>query len=368
MRPYSLLRLIRDELEQRAEPNAAPNATPERILSHRLANARSQRRENVSTPRGKYVPAWALHDHTVATPLHDDYAERDLDVVHTEHGGALVSEVHNVLGEPVEALRPRRWSMQAGVNWIDGLQGAGEVVLPVHSARHKARWVERGGSLPKLDTETANVAVWPHDVGCRTVVRRQFVRQASFAAEAWLRRVLRESLLDAAEAAILGGSGIDGEPLGLVNTPDVASVDFAVDGSPTRDELVDLHGKATAADANALNTVYVAPSVLATTLRKQATHVAQATDVASGRYVVERESAAGDIGAKTAPLVETNNCPADTVIAGDFGNAVVAMWADEYDVVVNPYGEHGPRGDVEVVMWLSLDVAFAQRGAFAVGK
>ena len=54
--------------------------------------------------------------------------------------------------------------------------------------------------------------------------------------------------------------------------------------------------------------------------------------------------------------------------AGDFSKVVVVRWADPYDIVVNPFGVHGPRGKVEVVVWASVDIAVSQPNAFAVAE
>ena len=340
---YSLLRALRTQLEN------LPRA-PELKASHDHAERSNQ------VARGLFIPSDAL----------DEVERRDLDHVNFDQGGALIA-TGTVLGQPQQALRPVRWSTLAGVQEVTGLQGRGEVVLPVHTHASAAGWVDGvSESVPKSDDRTSNVALVSHHVGARTTIRRSLLKQASIDVENWVRRMLRDSVDDAVDEAILQGSGIGNEPLGVVDVPGVHAIALTTAGSPTRDEIIDTFAAAAKADADARMLRFVGDSTLAQTMRKAKVEIGDAVVAAkghSGSFLLED----GQL-AKTAPFLETNHVPGKVLVCGDFSNVVVGRWSDPYDVVVNPFGDHGPRGNVEVTVFATVDIAVAQPKAFAIAE
>ena len=337
---YSLLRALRTQLEN------LPRA-PELNTSHELAE-RSNR-----VARGLLIPSDAL----------DDVERRDLTTDEFNKGGALVVP-GTILGNPVEALRPTRWSVAAGVREVSGLEGTGSVVLPFHAGVGSVGWVDGvAEEVPKSDERTGQVALIPRLVGARSVIRRSLLKQAGLDVENWVRRMLRQSVDDAVDQAILQGSGVENEPLGLLGVPGVHSIALTTAGSPTRDEIIDTFAAAAKANANPGMLRFIGDSTLAQVLRKAKVETGDAVVASkghSGGFVLED----GQL-AKTAPCLETNHCPDKVLIAGDFSKVVVGRWSDPLDIVVDPF-QHGLRGGVEVVVFAA--VAVAQPKAFAVAE
>ena len=104
-------------------------------------------------------------------------------------------------------------------------------------------------------------------------------------------------------------------------------------------------------------------SKLATAMRKQT------VEAGSGRFVLDHNPGTGrpEI-AGVAPFHETNHCASDHVVCADFSQVIVGKWADPLDMIVNPYGDAGIRGAVDVILFQTVDVAVAQREAVAVGE
>ena len=346
-----------------------PNA-PERKIADDL------QRRNGRAPIGMLVPQHALEPvqqratNDVALLLElarlrghaDDRAEhRNIDADVFNQGGALVGG--RLVGGVQPVLRPVRWSSIVGVREVGGLQRQGNVALPVHTGAGGAGWVDGNGTqqVPKGDEKLGQVALLPRHVGARTTIRRGLLKQASIDVEAWVRDALRESVDDATDEAILQGTGVDNEPLGIVNMPGVNAIRLTTAGSPTRDEIIDAFAAAAKGNANPQMVRFVGDSTLAQTMRKARVEGGAAQNRHSGSFVLED----GQL-AKTAPFVETNHAPSDTLICGDFTRVVIGRWTDEYDIVVNPYGSHGPKGEVEVTVFATVDVGVAQPKAFAV--
>ena len=340
---FSLLRALRTQIER------LPRA-PELKASADLA-----KRSNVAA-RGILVPTDAL----------DPVQRRDLTTDSLHQGGALVSE-GTIRGEPQRALRPVRWSTLAGVQEVSGLEGRGEVALPIHKGVSAAGWVDgQYGEVPKSDETMGQVALMPRHVGARTVISRNLLKQSSIDAENWVRRMLRETVEDAIDEAIIQGSGVDNEPWGITQgIPGVHAVALTTAGKPTRDEIIDTFAAAANANADPRMLRFVGDSTLAQTMRKAKVETGgtEANKAHSGVFLLE-----DGLLAKTAPFLETNHVPGNTLIVGDFSKVVVGRWADPYDIVVNPFGAHGPKGEVEVVVFASVDVAVAQPKAFAVAE
>lgn len=315
--------------------------------------------------RGYSIPRDALDPIEPQAQLR--LAQRDLTTLESTEGGYLVVP-GTVVGAPQPVLRPRRWTEAVGVQRIDGLQGDGEVVVPIHAGASTGGWIPRDGEAGgQSDEDVANVSFYPRTVTAWTRLSRGIIQQAaaSIDVENWVRAQLRESLDDAIDRAVLRGSGLDGEPMGLLATPGVSAVNFASAADPkvpTRDELVDLFATPAKADANPAAVQFVGGSELAQTMRK--------TEVSagSGRYVLDCNPGSGmpEI-AGVAPYHETTHVPDDTAAVGDWRHCVVGEWSDPLDLIVDPFS-HASDGRVRVVVFATVDVAFAQRAAFAIGR
>ena len=205
-------------------------------------------------------------------------------------------------------MRPVRWSQQAGVVEVGGLEGRGETALPIHTAAANAGWVDGvGEQVPKSDDATGQVALVPHHVGARTIIRRSLLKQSAIDVEDWVRRTLLESLDDAIDRAILQGSGADNQPLGIVGVPGVHSVALTTAGSPTRDEVIDVFAAAAKANANPAMLTFIGDSTLAQAMRKarvEAGNAAVANKGHSGSFLLED----GQL-AKTGAFFETTTAP-----------------------------------------------------------
>lgn len=339
---FSILRLLRD-----VQARGAQGKSDElRACVARAATFRDR------VPRGYFLPADAL----------DPIETRDIDLAlqgGTPAGYAPGTVVASSLSP---ALRPRRWSIEAGVVEVSGLEGNGEIVLPVETTEAAGTWIGDGASAPEAEPGTSGVAVSPRTVTAWSRITRGMLMQSSVSAENWVRSHLQASCDDAVDRALLAGSGLADDPMGIVNTPGVGSVQFATSGQPTRAELVSLFSAAAKADADPRRITFVAGPTMAETLRETS------VDISSGRFLLERESIEGDVVAKTAPLIETSHCPDGVVVAGDFTQAVCAKWADPLDIIVNPFGAVAMGGGVDVHVFLTADAAACQRKAFAVGR
>ena len=338
MNKFSLIRLFRD------------------IQAHGNAGGSAEIRACSSGRRGLLLPVDAL----------DRVETRDIDLA-LQGGTPEGYGPGTVLAASLSpALRPAHWAQEAGVVEVSGLEGRGEIVLPVEVAEVEAEWIADGAQATERQPGVSGVSVSPRTVATWARVTRGMLQQSSVAAENWVRTHLQRSLDDGLFEALLAGTGLDEQPLGIIDTPGVhflALASAADPKVPTRDELVSLHALAAKADADPRKIVFVMSPVTAEALRKTE------TSVGSGRYVLDTNAGTGmQEVAGVAPVLETSHAPPGVVVAGDFTQAVAAKWSDPLDIIVNPFGEVAMAGGVDVHLFMSADAAACQRRAFAVGR
>src|SRR5690606_27489332 len=107
---------------------------------------------------------------------------------------------------------------------LSGLTG--NVSIPKHGAGLTAGWVAEGEALPESEMAFDAVTLTPHHVGGITEMSRQLLQQSAPAIEGLVRDDLSYAVAAAVDAAIIAGSGTDGEPLGIINRTGVQTADM----------------------------------------------------------------------------------------------------------------------------------------------
>ena len=259
-------------------------------------------------------------------------------------GGFLVGE--NTL-EPVDVLRP--WSVvaSAGVQLLPGLRDG--VLLPRVTASTTATWV---GELSTPAGETppslGNVSITPKTAIAFVKFSAQLLRQGE-AAEPFLRAQLLAAVGEVFDQAFFAGTG-GVQPLGLLNTSG-----FGVQSgtSLAHAGILAMRKKVLAAGAREAALQWVGHQDVQELLgaRERAT--------GGGRFLWD------DDGVLGKPAHATKTAAANTLVAGDFSQAVAGIFGPGIRLDVDPSQDFNSAGLVARVM-LMCDVAFPQPAAFAV--
>lgn len=282
-----------------------------------------------------------------------------------KHGGILVplraferrenttTTAANLVGTDHRAdqfIGPLRASLLVkalGVRTLSGLRG--DVSIPKHGAGLSAGWVEEGEALSESTMGFAGVTLSPKHVGGITEMSRQLIQQSAPAIEDLVRDDLSFAIAGAVDAAIVSGTGEDGEPEGIIGRVGVQTGIIPA----TWAAILDIEQK--------LRGVNVSPSGWYTT-----------TEVLTAlRKVLKAPTAGSDFIAGPAsigdlPAASSNAAPVDTAILGDWSQILVGQWG-AVEILVNPYAE-GPyrRGGVLVRAFSTVDVACRHEKAFVV--
>jgi HK97 family phage major capsid protein len=172
---------------------------------------------------------------------------------------------------------------------------------------------------------------------------RQFMQQAD--PDAWIRRGLLIAAGMIADQAVLNGTGADGQPLGLMNTPGLSTQSGTSLGWAGV-----LHMKKLAADANVKDgsISFVSTSAVRELLeaRERAT--------GGGTFIWENDRIA------SCPAFATTDMPTAAMLAGPMAEVFFGLWGAGMRVEVNPFAPAlFKSGVVQIRVVLECDVAVA---------
>lgn len=266
----------------------------------------------------------------------------------TTTAGELVGTDHRAQ-DYIGPLRASLLVKALGVRTLSGL--VGNVSIPKYGAGLSAGWVEEGEALTESEMAFDAVTLSPKHVGGITEMSRQLIQQSAPAIEGLVREDLSHAVAAAVDAAIIAGSGTDGEPLGIIGRTGVQTADMPA----TWAEVLAIEQMLAAVNVNPSGW-YTSPAVM-TALRGTLKAASAGSEYIAGRGTI------GDL-----PAASSNAAPADTAILGDWSQVLLGQWG-AVEILVNPFAE-GPyrRGGVLVRAFSTVDVAVRHEEAFVVAE
>lgn len=245
-------------------------------------------------------------------------------------------------------LPPLSIASQAGVRVIRGRQG--HITQPVWEIRPAFEWLETEFTQLSDATPTLGAAdCTPHTGGALVQVSGLLNRQSDVLET--LRKTLLQSAAVGIDHGLIAGDGTGGAPVGLLNTDGVVSQSgtaLAWAGICNMEEAI------ANADVDDGALTWVADPGTRKLLRQREAIANSGNPIWDGRTIAGHRA-----------LVSTG-MPAGTLVAGDFSNATVVLWGPGVEVMVNPYNTNGfKRGEVEIAVFVAMDVAINHPGGFA---
>lgn len=264
----------------------------------------------------------------------------------TTSAGELVGTDHRA-DQYIGPLRNSLLVRNLGVRTLAGLTG--NVSIPKAGTGLSAGWVTEGQALSESSMTFDSVTLSPKHVGGIAEMSRQLIQQSAPAIEDLVREDLSLAIAQAVDAAIIAGTGLAGQPQGIIGR---AGVQTATLPSIWADVL-GIEGLL-ATQNIAPSGWYTSPTVL-TNLRgtlKSAT---------AGSEYIATASSIGEL-----PASSSNAAPADTAILGDWSQVLLGQWG-AVELLINPYAETPyRRGGVLVRAMATVDVAVRHEQAFVV--
>ena len=280
----------------------------------------------------------------------------------TGNGAALVA-TDLLMDEFVSPLEARLVLTKLGVRFLDGL--VGDIFVP-KATGVSAYWIStEDGSAQKVNPTFSQLPGTPHTCGAYVDITRKLALQTSQKAQALIADLILRAVARGIEEAAISGTGTNGQPTGLVNTPGVTTVTGITAGNPTRDNILDFEAAIEDANADTDRLVWLMPSKVKALLKKIAELSTQTVD----------ESTVVNVGTKHLyedgkvdeyPAVMSNVAPAKKLVLGDWSEMLLCRWGQAVEVMSDPYSL-STSGGIRFTVFADADVIVRQPGAFAVG-
>lgn len=275
---------------------------------------------------------------------------RDLTAANAVAGGYLVSTQN--LPTWVELARPRSVALSLGVESLDGLTSSLSIARELAGPSvtwHATEASEANESTPTL----GQVSLSPKIAGTYCEFSRQLLLQSSPAVDRFIARSLLRALGVAIDIAVLNGSGIAGQPTGILNTAGIGSVtgtSLALAGV--------LEFQADAADALAPSCGYATTRAVAKLLAERQ----KATGTSS--FLWEGSLYEGELGGYRS--MSSGNMPTGTLLFGDWASVLLASWGT-LTVEINPFANF-KNSIIGARVLHALDVGMLRPAAFSAAS
>lgn len=179
---------------------------------------------------------------------------------------------------------------------------------------------------------------------------KELLYQSSIAVDQMIWLELTNEHAAALDAAVLAGTGADGQPAGIVGDADVNKV--TISGTPTFANIVAMESAVGAKNGLRGSLAYVASPATTGTLKTTPQVAGYPLYLLNGGMMNGYRSA-------------TSNGVADAnIIFGNFNDLIIGQWGG-LDLIVDPYSSKG-KGIVEVSLSAFHDVALRHPESFAV--
>lgn len=275
------------------------------------------------------------------------YQTRGLSASVQNLGGYLVGEEMQSLEY---LLRAQSVLPQLGVRT---LQVAGNVTWPREVGEITFSWTKEADTLTLGTGSLGQMTMTPHRLSGVT----SFTRQLNFQAPSLVDDIsiaLSRGIMVAFEKGAIRGSGIFGEPTGILNTAGVGSVTLS--SATTLANLADFEYAVT--NANATPSGWVADPA---TRKKWRTVVRSTT---ASRYLWDDSNGLAN-NVLGYPAYATNVCPVNTAILGDWTKMVWAFFGTgaPVELLIDPYSSKKSEG-IEVLCTVYGDIGLLQPAAW----
>lgn len=265
----------------------------------------------------------------------------------------------------IGALRPRLLGETLGARVVTGLRGNLDISKTTDILA--AAWEGEFDNNAETSLPTDKIQLTPNRLGAYTDIGKQWMRQVSFSAEAFVREELTFAIQKALDAAYFNGSGSSNEPIGILNTAGIGSVAIGTDGgAPSWGDIVDLETDVAVANGDFGSLAYVTTPGVRGKMKKIF------IDAGSGQRLWDMNNSPvnGYRGFVTTNLPTNLTKGASTdchpILFGNFADSIIANWG-AMDIVVDPLTQAlGAKLRIVINSWWDIKVRNA--GSFSAIK
>jgi HK97 family phage major capsid protein len=278
------------------------------------------------------------------------------DVVGTLGSGGYLVETQNV--GFIELLRNRAVIFRLGARQLSGL--VGNVNVPKQTGAATAFWTtSETNQITENEQAFGQMSLTPKTVGAYTEISRLLLLQSSPDVEGIVNADLAAVTALALDTGGLNGSGVTGQPLGILNTTGVGTAA----GMTTIAYTGQLNFQVAVANANVMPVAgaYATTPTVAALLMQRTRFPNTATPLWDGNLW----DANGPLACAGFPGMSSKQIPAGTMLFGDWNSLVVAEWG-VLEIEVNPYANF-QAGIIGIRALMTCDIGLRYPGAFCTG-
>ena len=294
----------------------------------------------------------------------------------SELGGNLIgTELRD--SDFIYALRNRAIVAKLGAKLIADL--VGHLDLPRQTGTTEAYWIAEGATLPESNMTIDLVSLRPKTIAAIVPVTRRLIMQGAPDAEALVREDLTKTIALGFDQAALTGSGINNEPLGILNTPGIGSVAIGANGGPIAwNHIVQLETEVAVDNAGGDSGYYLTNAAVRGKMKETQKVTGQAAflwdsypNPAYGQPGEARSiGMVNGCGAFCSNQVPSNGAKGNgtnlsSLLFGDWTQLMLATWGI-LEILPNPYGAGYGQGIIQIRAMLDGDIAVRHPESFAV--
>lgn len=284
-------------------------------------------------------------------------------------GGATVDTILDS-ANLIMYLRNRMMFMQMGARMLSGLEGY--VDIPRQSGVANVYWIAtEGGSVTQDESTFDLVQIRPKTVGVKSRFTRSMLLQSSIDIESFVRQDLSDAMAIGIDKACIDGTGVSGQPLGILNQSGVPTVALGTNGgAPTWASLVQLETELAQDNADVGSLGYITNAKvrgkLKTTVKNPAgtdsdwiwENGAQPTIGMLNGYM------AGVTNQVPGNLTKGTGTNLSAIVFGNFADVLIGEWG-VLEILPNPYGSGYDSGSIEIRALQTVDVQIRHPESFA---
>lgn len=261
---------------------------------------------------------------------------------------------------------------EAGITMLMGLQG--NLDIPTEDGSGLGiTWVAEDGSIVETNSTFGIISMRPKTAGAYMRVTQRMMLQSELSIEAYMRSRLQIAMALGIDTAVISGTGLANQPLGILNTPGIGSVALGVNGgAPTYDSLVDIE---TLFGNNNIDQLGNGPTWMTNPKGRGKLRKTLQNAISGADYLWKQGGVAGDGEILGYRALTTNQIPStltkgtgtnlSALIAGYWNQVYLGQWG-VLDMMANPYGDTDfVKGAIKIRIMLTMDVLVARAKAFA---
>ncbi len=270
-------------------------------------------------------------------------------------GAAFVSpELRGDLFIP--GLRNQSRVIEAGATIIQGLTS--DIDIPRQSGTTAGYWIGEGADATESTPTYDNVSLEFKTVaGYQDITRKQRI-QSCLDVENLLRQDLTATLGIALDLGAINGTGLDGQPTGIMNVTGIGAVTLGAGPAVSWDNVIEMESDLATANTLTGRLGYMFPGGIMKLLKQT-----ERTS-GNGRYLLDLNESDKLNG---YPWYVTNQVPAGKILFGNWADLLIGIFGPGVEIQVDPYSL-GKSGGLRVIAFLSCDVALRNATSFTLAS